>query len=68
MVKQPVVDKTGIDGEYELKLSFAPEGKESTLPSVYTAVQEQLGLKLEPQKFPVNILVIDHLEKVPTEN
>src|SRR5438093_1564655 len=37
-------------------------------PSLFTAVQEQLGLKLDSKKGPVDLLVIDHLEKVPTEN
>ncbi len=69
VVHQPVVDKTGVTGAYEIKLSFAPDGaKDSNLPSVYTALQEQLGLKLEAQKVPVEMLVIDHVEKVPTEN
>jgi uncharacterized protein (TIGR03435 family) len=69
LVHQPVVDKTGVDGDYEIKLNYAPEGtKDSTLPSVFTAVQEQLGLKLEPQKVPVNMVVVDKVEKIPTEN
>ena len=68
-VGRPVVDKTGITGNYDIALNFAPEGStDSTLPSIFTALQEQLGLKLEPQKVPVEMLVIDHLEKVPSEN
>jgi uncharacterized protein (TIGR03435 family) len=41
---------------------------ERTGPSLFTAIQEQLGLKLESRKAPVDIVVIDHIEKVPTEN
>jgi uncharacterized protein (TIGR03435 family) len=68
-VGQPVVDKTGITGNYDIKLSFAPNNSmDSPLPSIFTALQEQLGLKLEPQKVPVEMLVIDHLEKAPSEN
>jgi len=67
--QQPVVDKTGIAGYYEIKLSFAPQdATDSALPSIFTAVQEQMGLRLEPAKLPVEVLVIDHVEKVPTEN
>ena len=69
ILDRPVVDKTGLNGNYDIKLSYAPEGStDSTLPSIFTAVQEQLGLKLEPAKVPVEMLVIDHVEKVPTEN
>jgi uncharacterized protein (TIGR03435 family) len=68
-VGQQVVDRTGIIGSYEINLKFAPSGAtDSSYPSVFTALQEQLGLKLEPQKVPVEMLVIDHLEKMPTEN
>jgi uncharacterized protein (TIGR03435 family) len=66
---EPVVDKTGISGTYNVDLKYAPESAtDSPFPSFFTAVQEQLGLKLEPQKVPVEILVIDHADKVPTEN
>ena len=65
----PVVDKTGIEGTYDIDLKFAPEdGSDSSLPSIFTAVQEQLGLKLESQKVPLQMLVIDHCRRVPTEN
>jgi len=70
-VGRPVEDKTGIGGTYEFELKYA-EGTEpsaeSSLPSVFTVLQEQLGLKLEPQKVAVEMLVIDHVERVPTEN
>jgi uncharacterized protein (TIGR03435 family) len=68
-LKQPVVDATGIDGLYDINLKFAPAGAtESELPSIFTAVQEQLGLKLEPRKVPVENLVVDHVEKEPVDN
>jgi uncharacterized protein (TIGR03435 family) len=71
---RPVVDKTGLSGNYELNLTYTPDiqSNRRTEPdpndiSIFTAVQEQLGLKLEPQKAQVEILVIDHIEK-PTSN
>lgn len=66
---RPVVDKTGIEGNFDVKLDYAPEGSaDSSMPSIFTALQEQLGLKLVPQTVPVETLVVDRAEKVPTEN
>jgi bla regulator protein blaR1 len=78
-----VVDNTGLKGNYDFTLHWTPDqstpalngpggGPDSTTssesgPSLFTAIQEQLGLKLESQKGPVEILVIDHVEK-PSEN
>jgi len=68
-VHQPVVDKTGLTGSYDIKLSYAPPNDpNSTLPDIFTAVQESLGLKLEPAKVPVDYLIIDHIDRTPTEN
>jgi uncharacterized protein (TIGR03435 family) len=68
-VGQPVVDKTGLSGKYDFKLSYAPANDpNSNLPDFFTALQEQLGLKLQPEKVPVDFLVIDHVDKIPTEN
>jgi uncharacterized protein (TIGR03435 family) len=68
-VGQPVVDKTDLSGFYDVMLSYAPRNDPtSALPDLFTAVQEQLGLKLQPEKVPVEYLVIDHVERTPTEN
>ena len=55
-----VVDRTGLKGKYDFPLEFAPEGADSDLPSLYTALQTQLGLRLETAKGPVEMIVIDH--------
>jgi uncharacterized protein (TIGR03435 family) len=67
-----VVDKTGLMGKYNVELSWspddgAPQAPDSTLPSIFTAVQEQLGLKLESGKAEVEGFVVDHAE-VPAED
>ena len=63
-----VVDKTDLKGGYDFKLEWAPNPTaESTDPSIFTALEEQLGLKLESTKGPVEIIVIDNLER-PSEN
>jgi bla regulator protein blaR1 len=78
----PVIDKTGLTGKYDLRLQFAPDDSvrasmppviggapptETDGPSIFTALQEQLGLKLVAQKEPVDVIVIDHVEQ-PTAN
>ena len=63
----PVVDKSGLTGEFDLTLEWVPQevadAPDGTGPTMFTALQEQLGLKLESAKVPVDVLVIDRLEK-----
>jgi uncharacterized protein (TIGR03435 family) len=61
-VGRPVADGTNLTGVFDAKLNFAPEGEEGDFPSIFTALQEQLGLKLEPAKASIEVLAIDHLE------
>lgn len=74
----PVVDHTGLAGVFNLKLEWDSESEKKVKqpadisavesgPSLFTAIQEQLGLRLTTQKTPVEVLVIDHAEK-PSEN
>jgi uncharacterized protein (TIGR03435 family) len=70
MLEAPVVDKTGLNGTYNYTLQFGRDWSEhdpDSWPSIFTAVQEQLGLKLEAAHESVPNLVIDHITK-PTEN
>jgi uncharacterized protein (TIGR03435 family) len=68
-VDKPIVDKTNLPGAYNIDLKFAPDvATNSTQPSIFTAIQEQLGLKLESQKVPFETLVIDHCDHIPTQN
>jgi uncharacterized protein (TIGR03435 family) len=62
-----VVNRTGLAGPFRVDLEYAPDQAASDKPSIFTAVQEQLGLKLEPSRGPVDVLVIDHVER-PTED
>jgi uncharacterized protein (TIGR03435 family) len=79
-VGRTVVDKTGLAAIYDFTLQFTPDdssavpttgagpsAQDPTAPSIFTAVQEQLGLKLESGKGPVGVIVIDHVER-PSEN
>ena len=70
MVEAPVVDKTGLTGTYNYTLQFGREWSANdpeSWPSIFTAAQEQLGLKLEAVHESVPNLVVDHITK-PTEN
>lgn len=66
-----VIDQTGLGGEYDFDLRWTPDAADGDSapdgPSIFTAVQEQLGLKLESGKAPVDVIVIDHIEK-PSPN
>lgn len=77
-VGRMIVDKTGLEGKYDLTLAWSPDNRSAAMndtsnesappgPSIFTALQEQLGLKLEATKAPVETLVIDHIEQ-PSEN
>jgi bla regulator protein blaR1 len=64
---RPVIDRTGIAGKFDIHLQFSPDNAiDSNDPTLFTAVQE-LGLKLVPAKGPIEVLVIDHVER-PSEN
>jgi len=67
-VPPPVVDKTGIQGVFDISVGVKPDPGADTFVLWQRALEEQLGLKLESQKAPVDVLVIDHAEKIPTEN
>ncbi len=65
-----VVDKTGLTESYDITLQWSPEdiaSSDASLPSLFTALQEQLGLKLEYNKNPIDVIVIDHIER-PSAN
>ena len=63
-----VIDKTGLSGAYDFELDWSPnEEADAPAPPLVTALREQLGLRLETQKSPVEVLVIERLER-PSEN
>lgn len=66
VLERPVIDRTGLTGSYDMKVEWSAAGADGG-PSIFTALQEQLGLKLESVKGPVEMLVIEKAEK-PTEN
>lgn len=72
---RPVVDATGLTGKYDIKLTWSPQadnpsaGKDAPEgQSMLEALESQLGLKIRQGKANLEVLVVDHLEKVPTDN
>lgn len=70
----PVIDMTGLKGAYKMKLDWVPEAKGDAAtdapagPNLREALQDQLGLRLENRKAPVEVLVVDRIDRAPTEN
>ncbi len=72
-VGSPVSDATGLKGKYDIGLYWstrrlAADAGDDPGPSIFDAVQEQLGLRLQAKKAPIDVLVVDHIDKTPTEN
>jgi len=82
VLDKPVVNQTGLTGKYDFTLSWTPDDSQfsgmgakippptdnaNAPPNLYTAMQEQIGLKLDATKAPADVMVIDHVEK-PSEN
>jgi uncharacterized protein (TIGR03435 family) len=71
----PVTDQTGLTGKFDFTLEFAPQAPGALphetpdeAPNLISAIPQQLGLKLEPKKIPVDVLIIDSADKIPTQN
>lgn len=78
LLRRPVIDETGLAGEFDLDMLFAPDSAAGALvgpppasvadaPALPTALQDDLGLKLDSRRGPVDVLVVDRIER-PTEN
>jgi uncharacterized protein (TIGR03435 family) len=71
--ERDVLNRTGLPGKYDFELDWTPDSgpcpatPDANLPSIFTAIQQQLGLKLESSKGPVEFLIVDHVER-PSEN
>jgi uncharacterized protein (TIGR03435 family) len=70
LTSRPVIDATGLTGKYDFMLTFAPDGAPPDVDgvNVFAAFEQQLGLKLEARKIPIEEFVIDHVEKAPIDN
>jgi uncharacterized protein (TIGR03435 family) len=69
-VERPVMDKTGLTGKYDFELKLTGNSSGAAGPegeSVFTAIEQQLGLRLEAQRAPISILVVDQVRKTPKD-
>ncbi len=70
----PVVDKTDIQGVFDFEIRFTRDDREpngsdaDTVPTLTFAIQDVLGLRLQPQKVPLTVIVVDRVERAPTDN
>jgi uncharacterized protein (TIGR03435 family) len=67
LLSTAVLDQTGLTGKYDFEIEY-PRGDDSSQCSDVVSAVKQLGLKVEKYKGPVEFLVVDHIEKRPTEN
>jgi uncharacterized protein (TIGR03435 family) len=72
-LRQAVIDKTGLTGPYDIDFEWTPDEAdgappEAPGPSIFNAIQDQLGLRLEAHKSPIEVLVVDRAEKAPVAN
>ena len=74
--RMPVIDKTGLTGRFDFTLEFAPQApgalpadsQDESAPNLISAIPQRLGLKLESKKIPVDVLIVDSADRIPTEN
>jgi uncharacterized protein (TIGR03435 family) len=66
-VHRPVLDRTGLSGNFDLTLDWTPDDAPDSI-SIFTALQEQLDLKLDASRGPVELIVVDRAERTPSEN
>jgi uncharacterized protein (TIGR03435 family) len=62
-VGRRIIDDTGLVGEFDINLEWARGPNDTTRPAIFTALQEQLGLKLESSRGPVQVLIIDSISR-----
>jgi uncharacterized protein (TIGR03435 family) len=74
MLERPVEDRTGLNGRYDLKLAWNPaelasaDSQANERPSLFSAIQEQMGLKLKRITAPVDFVVVDRAQRIPVAN
>ena len=76
VLQTPVVDKTGLTGRYDITINVAKylqdlqptNGPPDVVSVLMSGLQEELGLKLESKKTPLDLVIVDHAEKTPAEN
>jgi uncharacterized protein (TIGR03435 family) len=73
LLRAPIVDETGLKGKYDIVIKIDkyipdPATPVDILSTVLTAIQQELGLKLDQRKMALDLVVVDRAEKVPAEN